>query len=239
METATLLFAGPFVGSLLGVLIRRLPVGAPVGFARSRCAGCDAALSARELVPLLSYAALGGLCRRCGATIGRFHPLVELAGLVLAGLAVAADPGRAWVACALGWPLLALAWIDVETMTLPDALTLPLIAGGIAQAAWFAPQALGERALGAVLGWAALAAVGWCYRRLRGVEGLGGGDPRLLGAGGAWLGWAALPDVVLLAALTAIMTALALRLRADARLPFGPFLAAAIWLLFLMRASGS
>lgn len=239
MEDLVLLLAAPFVGSLLGVLIRRLPAGGPVGFARSRCTGCHVALSAAEMVPLLSYAALGGLCRRCGSAIGRFHPLVELAGLALAALAVAVDPGRALVACALGWPLLALAWIDIETMTLPDALTLPLIVGGIAQAAWLAPQMLGDRALGATFGWGVLTLIGQCYRRLRGVDGLGGGDARLLAAGGAWLGWQALPDVVLLASLVAILVALALRLRAHARLPFGPFLAASIWLLFLMRPPGA
>jgi leader peptidase (prepilin peptidase) / N-methyltransferase len=232
-----LLIVAPFVGSLLGVLIRRLPVGAPVVWARSCCVGCGGALAPAELVPLLSYAWLRGACRRCGAAIGRFHPAVELAALGVAGVALAVDPAGAWLACLLGWPLLALAWIDVETMTLPDALTLPLLLAGLAASAWFAPDALGDHALGAALGWGGLALVGWAYRRARGVEGLGAGDCRLLAAGGAWLGWAALPDVVVLASVAGIAAALARRLPPGARQPFGPALAAAIWAMFLARAA--
>ena len=231
------LLAAPVAGSCLGVLIRRLPRGAPVALARSRCEACGTALGPLELVPLLSFLWLRGRCRHCRAPIGRFHPGIELAAAGVAAWAVWAsgdDTLRAWLGCGLGWTLLALAWIDLEWLILPDALTLPLLLGGLAATWLAAPDALGEAALGAALGWLVFAAVAAGYRALRGREGLGGGDARLLAAAGAWLGWQALPEVMLLAALAALGAAAALRLGRDgARLAFGPWLALAIWLVWL------
>jgi leader peptidase (prepilin peptidase)/N-methyltransferase len=131
------LAAAPFVGSFAGVLVRRLPRGQPVVLARSRCEGCGAALGAAELVPLLGYAWQRGQCRRCGGRIAPFHPAIELGALIVAAWAVAADQAglRLWFDCALGWTLLALAWIDAEWLVLPDPLTLPLVLAGLAATA--------------------------------------------------------------------------------------------------------
>ncbi len=232
--------AAPFVGSLLGVLIRRLPRGEPVGMARSRCESCGAALAVRDLLPLLSFAALRGRCRRCGAAIAPFHWQVELAAVLLPLSAAAAGvvDEAAWAVCGAGWALLALAWIDAEWMLLPDALTLPLLLAGLAVTGWLDPAALPERAAAAGLGWAGLAAVSWVYRRVRGRDGLGEGDGKLLGALGAWVGLAGLADVLLGAALAGLGWAglLAMRgrrMRATTALPFGPFLAAAGWAVLL------
>ncbi|MDO9712286.1 prepilin peptidase [Paracraurococcus lichenis] len=237
------LLAAPVAGSLLGVLIRRLPEGRPVAWARSCCEACGGVLAARDLVPLASYLALRGRCRGCGAPIGGFHPAVELAALGLAAvaaLAIPADAPRLWLACGLGWVLLALGWIDWERMLLPDLLTLPLIPAGLAVTLALAPQDLTAHALGAVLGYAAFRGLALLYRALRGREGLGEGDAKLLAVAGAWLGWPGLPDVVLLAALLGLALAglQALRrgrLDAAARLPFGPCLALALWLLWLAQ----
>jgi len=162
-----------------------------------------------------------------------------LAALAVALSAVWADDADwVWLDCLLGWSLLALGWIDIRCWLLPDVLTLPLVIAGLAAAAAFAPAELGSRAFGAILGYLSLLVVARLYRMLRGREGLGRGDAKLLAASGAWVGASALPQVVLLAAITALFAACCLRLagvRLGARsaLPFGPFLAFATWLLWL------
>ncbi len=240
------LLAAPFVGSFLGVLILRLPAGRPVAMARSACDRCGATLGVRDLVPLASYLLLRGRCRRCGAPIGRFAPAIELAALLVAALAVAVallrgdvptPPAWLWSGCLLGWDLLALACIDARCHRLPDPLTLPLLLLGLAVCAWLTPEDLAGHAAGAVTGYAAFRLVSLTYRRLRGRDGLGAGDAKLLAAGGAWLGIAALPMLVLLAALATLATALIAargRLRAEAAVPFGPGLAIAIWGMWLV-----
>jgi leader peptidase (prepilin peptidase)/N-methyltransferase len=234
-----LVAAGPFVGSFLGVIVRRLPEGRPILWARSCCESCGEALRARDLVPLVGWLAARGRCRFCGARLGWFYPAIELAATLVAFVALAVD-GRAetWLDCIFGWWLLALGWIDLRCWLLPDALTLPLILAGLAATAAFDPASLAACALGAVLGYTGLRLVGWGYRRLRGGEGIGHGDAKLLAASGAWLGAAALPEVILLAAAAGLAAALCLRLagiRLGTRsaMPFGPFLAGATWLLWL------
>jgi leader peptidase (prepilin peptidase)/N-methyltransferase len=234
-----LLVAAPFIGSFLGVMIRRLPEGRALVWARSCCESCGTVLRAGELVPLLSWMISRGRCRHCGAAVGWFYPAVELAALGVAAMALAVDDAEtAWLDALLGWWLLTLAWIDLRRWILPDALTLPLIPAGLLAAVAFDPDALAERALGAALGYLALRLVAWAYVWLRGREGLGQGDAKLLAAAGAWLGALALPQVILVGAVSALLAAAALRvsgtpLRAQSALPFGPFLALAIWVLWL------
>ena len=240
------ILVAPFVGSFLGVLIRRLPEDRPVALARSACGACGTRLGARDLVPIGSYLALRGRCRACGAPIGAFHPAVELAALAVAGLAAAVlpeDPAALWLACGLGWTLLALAWIDWDHFFLPDALSLPLVPAGLLATWWLAPEALAGHAIGAALGYGAFRGLASAYRWLRGREGLGQGDAKLLAVAGAWLGWEALPQVVLLAALAGLALAGATALRRGgldlaAPLPFGPCLAIALWLCWLRAVAG-
>jgi leader peptidase (prepilin peptidase) / N-methyltransferase len=234
------LIAAPFVGSFLGVVVRRLPEGRPIARGRSGCEHCGAALRVGDLVPLYSWLASGGRCRYCGHPLGWFYPGIELAALAVALAAVAADGGaQTWLDCLFGWWLLALGWIDMRRWLLPDALTLPLVIAGLAAAAAFDPEQLTERALGAILGYLGLRGVALLYRALRGRDGLGHGDAKLLAASGAWVGAMALPQVVLGAAVSALIAATALRLAgvplsASSALPFGPFLALATWLVWLL-----
>ncbi len=234
------LLAAPFVGSLLGVLIARLPRDAPVALARSRCDHCGAPIAPRDLVPLLSYVVLRGCCRRCRAVIPAFHWRIELAALLIPAAALVAGIGGAglWVVCVAGWLLLALAWIDAETMLLPDALTLPLFLTGLGATWWLRPEALLYHALAAGLAFLLLNEVGRLYRRVRGREGLGAGDPKLLGAIGAWVGLVNLPAVLLGSAVAGLAWALLMRVRGEAigmntALPFGPFLAVAGFLVLI------
>jgi len=234
--------AAPFIGSFLGVVVRRLPEGRPIAWSRSHCEGCGARLGVRDLVPLFSWLAGRGRCRFCGRPLEWFYPLIELAALAVALISLFVDNGAdVWLDCLLGWWLLTLAWIDVRCWLLPDSLTLPLIIAGLAAAAAFDPEGLTDRAFGAAAGYLGLRMVALIYRALRGRDGLGGGDAKLLAAAGAWVGLRALPQVVLLAALAGLLAAACLRLsgiRLDAQsaIPFGPFLALAIWLLWLTPA---
>lgn len=138
----------------------------------------------------------------------------------------------------LGWTLVALASIDIGAYRLPDVLTLPLLAAGLAVTAALAPDRLGDHLIGAAAGYGALAGLAWLYRRIRGRDGLGLGDAKLLAAAGAWLGWRQLPLVLLMAALTglALATVMAWKSRhlsPSHRLPFGAPLALAIWVGWL------
>jgi leader peptidase (prepilin peptidase)/N-methyltransferase len=229
----------PFVGSFLGVLILRLPEGRPVTTGRSACDHCGHRLGARDLVPFLSYLLSHGRCRHCGEAIGLFPVAVEAAAVGVAGWAAAAADGPGvWLACVLGWTLLTAAWIDLRTMILPDVLTLPLLLSGLVVTAAISPAALADHALAAALGYLVLFGTARAYRRLRGRDGLGLGDAKLLAALGAWLGLSSLPIVLVVAACAGLAAAGAAmlfgkRVTASTAIPFGPCLAMAGWLCWL------
>jgi leader peptidase (prepilin peptidase)/N-methyltransferase len=237
--TILALLIAPFVGSFLGVVVERLPAGRPVALARSTCDHCGETLATRDLVPLLSWLARRGRCGCGKVRLGAFYPGIELAALAVAVSAALVLSGwLLWASLALGWTLLALAAIDLRHYLLPDALTLPLIPAGLGLAYLIEPGKLPDHATGAAAGLIGFVVIAWLYRRLRRREGLGLGDAKLLAAGGAWLGWQALPSVVALAAVVALALALAGalaggKLGATTKIAFGPHLALAIWLVWL------
>jgi leader peptidase (prepilin peptidase)/N-methyltransferase len=193
-----------------------------------------------DLVPLLSFAVMRGHCRHCNRAIGWFYPAVELSALAVALWAATASltPQHLWISCLIGWTLLALAWIDVRSFILPDVLTLPLLLAGLGVAMLTAPDDVFWHAVGAAAGYLVLCGVNAIYRMLRGRDGLGLGDAKLLAAAGAWMGVGALSWIVLLAALAGLVFAAAAAaagrtMRANTVLPFGAFLAAAFWLYWL------
>jgi leader peptidase (prepilin peptidase)/N-methyltransferase len=150
----------------------------------------------------------------------------------------------------LGWTLIVLAIVDARTLVLPDCLTLPLIALGVCYTAWInaipgagtsdhAVEAI-YSLVAAAVGFLSMALVAKIYRTIRGIEGLGLGDAKLLAAAGAWVGLAALPTVVLLAAAGALLiTAISRRLSrprdptGSTPVPFGPYLAGGTWIVAL------
>jgi leader peptidase (prepilin peptidase) / N-methyltransferase len=231
--------AAPFVGSFLGVLIERLPAGRPVLLARSACDACGRALGPLDLLPIVTWLSRRGRCGCGKARLSPFYPAVELAALAVALWATFVVPG--WIAlasAALGWTLLALAVIDQRHEILPDVLTLPLIPAGLLVAWAIDPGGVTDHVIGAAAGFLAFAAIAWVYHRLRGREGLGMGDAKLLAAAGAWLGWQALPSVVVIGAISALALALAraaagAKLAAGMRIAFGPYLALGFWLVWL------
>jgi leader peptidase (prepilin peptidase) / N-methyltransferase len=239
LETVAALLAAPFVGSFLGVVIDRLPAGRPLLLGRSTCDACARTLRPQDLVPIVSWLVRRGRCAHCGAALSLFYPAIELAAFAVALSAAWLLTG--WlliVSCVLGWVLLCLAVIDHRHLLLPDALTLPLIPAGLAVAWAIDPALLPDHLAGALAGFAAFALIALVYRRLRGREGLGLGDAKLLAAAGAWLGWQALPGVVLIGAVCALALALARAaaggtLSATTRIAFGSYLALAFWLVWL------
>jgi leader peptidase (prepilin peptidase) / N-methyltransferase len=238
-----ILFA-PFIGSFIGTLAMRLPAATALVLDRSRCDHCGHTLGPLDLVPMLSWAAARGRCRHCQAAVSVFHPAIELAALgvaVWAALTVPED--ELWLSCVLGWGLLALAVIDYRDYLLPDAITLPLVALGLGAAYLDDPTSVLAHGIGAVAGFLVFLVIALAYRRLRGREGLGFGDAKLLAAAGAWVGWQGLPSVVLLGATASFALLLLLGLRGmavrfDARLPFGPGLCLGLWLVWLYGPLG-
>jgi leader peptidase (prepilin peptidase) / N-methyltransferase len=231
---------GPFIGSFLLTIAHRYPRFEGLAFGRSACPACHAMISVRDLVPVLSWLALGGRCRTCAASISWQYPTAEIAAAAIAIWAATTVSSRLlWVSCALGWSLLALSFIDFRTYRLPDFLTLPTLLAGLAVTWWAWPFALPDHLLGVVFGYSALAGLGWLYRVLRGRDGIGLGDAKLLAAGGAWLSWEGLPGVLLSAALLGLVAALIghltgrISLKGATPVPFGPSLAAAIWVSWL------
>ena len=143
-----------------------------------------------------------------------------------------------WVSLALGGVLLALSVIDIHRQLLMNSLTLPLIPGGLAVAYGVDPNALTGHVIGAVAGFACLVALNWAYQRIRGREGLGFGDCKLLAGAGAWVALPGLPSVVLIAASSALAVILfrsltGHKVRLEERMPFGPYLCLGTWIVWL------
>jgi leader peptidase (prepilin peptidase)/N-methyltransferase len=234
-----LILLAPFIGSFLGVLVVRLPAQRPVLAGRSACDRCGATLKPFDLVPLASWLWLRGRCRFCQGAIDPVHPLIEIAAVLVVAWAASVTAGWVLLAtCVFGWLLLTLAAIDWRTYLLPDALTVALALAGLIAAWCFDRAAFAGHAIAMIAGFAAFAAIALAYRSLRGREGLGLGDAKLLGALGAWVSWQGLPSVVLFAAIFGLAAALALSLadralsRTD-RIAFGTFLALGGWLVWL------
>ena len=231
--------AGLIVGSFLATLAIRWPAGRSIAAGRSRCDQCDATLRARELVPLLSYLLQHGRCRHCAQPIDRSHPSIELCAALIGGASLLVDPGWPGLAGTIaGWLLLTLAVLDVAHLWLPDRLTLPFVGFGLVAAMATGRPSIVDSAIGAIGGWAALAGIAAAYRAVRGRTGIGGGDPKLFAGIGAWLGWQALPFVLLAAALLGLFAILVLHLRGrtlarTTMLPLGALLAAAAWPIWL------
>lgn len=199
---------------------------------RSHCTTCKTTLGVSELVPVLSFLWLKARCRHCQASVSWRYPLVELA--VAAWWAWAAATHGGLTASVLAWAgfgtvLLALAFIDADTMLLPDVLTQPLLWSGLILSAWgLTGLSLQDSLGGAVTGYLSLWLVHAVFKMITGKQGMGQGDFKLLAALGAWLGWMALPVLLLIASLLGVIVALLLRLRGSLQagepMPFGPYL---------------
>ncbi|WP_380786478.1 prepilin peptidase [Sphingomonas sp. R86521] len=235
---------GAIIGSFIAALVVRWSDDRSVMRGRSACDSCGATLRAWELVPLLSALVQRGRCRTCSAPIAPLHWRVELGALVIGAGAGWVVAGPAALAGAVfGWLLLALGTLDLIAFWLPDRLTGTLAATGVLTALAFEPSPI-DRAIGGGAGFGALWLIATLYRRVRGRDGMGGGDPKLFGAIGLWLGWQMLPAVLLIASMVGLGMVLAAHLRgravaADTALPLGTLLAIAAypaWLFMVAHA---
>jgi len=246
---------GLLIGSFLNVVIHRIPkmmqresdnyVANELGkelphtdrynlmVPRSCCPHCGHQITALENIPVVSWLALGGKCRKCKAPISPRYPVVELiTGLLSAFLVWTFGSGVAGLGTLLFvYLLIAMTYIDYDTKLLPDDLTLPLLWAGllININGTFVP--LQDAVIGAAAGYLVLWSVYWLFKLVTGKEGMGYGDFKLLAALGAWMGWTMLPTIILLSSVVGAVVGISLIVFAkrgrDNPIPFGPYLAAA------------
>jgi leader peptidase (prepilin peptidase)/N-methyltransferase len=246
---------GLCVGSFLNVVIHRLPKMLERGWReqcaelrgespapapaynlivpRSACPACGAPITALQNIPVVSWLLLRGQCAGCKTPISARYPVVEVLGGLLAACAVwrfGVTP-QGLAACVLLWSLLALTMIDFDTQLLPDSITLPLLWAGLIANLWQTFASLPDAVIGALAGYLSLWTIYWLFKLIRGKEGMGYGDFKLLAALGAWLGWQLLPVIVLLSSVVGAGIGIALIVfkGRDHSVPlaFGPYLAIA------------
>ena len=250
---AVCLLLGLLVGSFLNVVIYRLPKIMERGwlqqcaelrgetldepekynlvFPHSACPHCQHRIRAWENIPILSYLLLRGKCSGCGAHISLRYPIIEaVSGLLSCYAAVHFGFGWAAVgAIVLIWALLALTAIDIDTQLLPDDITLPLLWLGLLFNSYHNYTTLSGAVWGAIFGYLSLWSVYWLFKLIRGKEGMGYGDFKLLAALGAWLGWQMLPLIILSSSVVGAVVGIAMMVickkGSEVPIPFGPYLA--------------
>ena len=248
---------GLCIGSFLNVVIHRLPRMLEAGWRaqcaelsgeaapsaarynlivpRSKCPACGHPIGALENIPVVSYLFLRGHCRACNAPIPARYPIVEMltAALTVAAIVRFGATPAGIAASVFLWMLVALTFIDFDTQLLPDNLTLPLLWAGLFANIYGAVPSvtLRDAVIGAIAGYLVLWLIYWAFKLIRGKEGMGYGDFKLLAALGAWLGWQMLPLIVLLSSVVgaAIGISLVAFKGRDHQIPlaFGPYLAIA------------
>ena len=209
---------GTCIGSFLNVCIHRIPADESVVWPSSRCPGCGTPIGWYDNVPLLSWAWLRARCRECGTHISARYPLVEASTGALALLAIARFGLTPWAAVVFAFTaaLLLITFIDLDHQFIPDEVSLPGIAVGLATS--FLAGGVGpvNALLGAALGGGLLWIVAWGYERATGVEGMGFGDVKLLAMIGAFVGWQAIPSIIVIASITGSLAGFAVMLAAGA-----------------------
>ncbi len=238
-EGVVVTLLGLVFGSFATMLTHRMPRGESFREQRSRCPACATALTARDLVPVLSWILSHGRCRHCGAAIGVRYVAIEVTTAVAflaAWLTYGFVPAFPMLA-ALGLIMIMMAVIDLEHGYLPDPLQ---IAAAVLAPGWW--MALGDPIGAGALGLAAALILGsagmalrWLYRRIRGREGLGLGDVKLMAVAGLWLGLPLVPAFLVLGGLAGVVLALIWRGTGRGRVfPFGPALALSCYLCLLV-----
>lgn len=232
---------GLVFGSFIATIAIRWPAGRSILKGRSECDACAKPLEWYELAPVLSYVAQLGKCRACGEGIQPSHVVIELLAAAIGVAAGFIAPDEVGVAGAVfGWLLLALAALDLRAFYLPNELTGALAVTGVLTGVASLQPELVERLIGGLAGFFVLLVAASAYRVIRGKDGLGGGDPKLLGAIGLWIGWRMLPLVVLAACVIGLVAVLAMRLGGKKlgmqdRMPLGVLLAVAAWGVWVLE----
>ncbi|CDQ10437.1 Type 4 prepilin-like proteins leader peptide-processing enzyme [Acidithiobacillus ferrivorans] len=235
---------GLIVGSFLNVVVHRVPRRESIVTPGSHCPSCEHSLRPWENIPVLSWVFLRGRCHGCGAAIAWRYPALEL----LSGLLALVIFSQVWLTAKLPlvlvftWILLALTLIDLETHLLPDRITKPGILAGLllnGSVLFWPSVALTSplnALLGVIVGYGCLWLLSAGCHLATGRHGMGGGDLKLLGMIGAWLGWQAILLALFIAAISGGLVAVIYLLSGKGRdyaMPFGPYLALGGWLMLL------
>lgn len=205
----------------------------------SACPQCGHKIKAWQNMPILSWLFLRGKCASCQKAIPARYPLVELfTGIAVAVLAWHFGPSMQFVfATILTFALIALTFIDLDEMLLPDQITLPLLWLGLLINSQGVFSDLSDAVIGATAGYLSLWSIFWLFKLLTGKEGMGYGDFKLLAVFGAWLGWQLLPLTILLSSLVGAIVGITLiiskRINVGNPIPFGPYIALAGWIAMI------
>jgi len=255
---------GLVIGSFLNVVIHRLPImmnrawtsecrehldeaipetGEAARFnllvPASRCPQCNHRISVLENIPVISYLFLRGRCAECGVNISPRYPIVELTTALLSVIIALHFGFNLQMVMALGftWALVPLFLIDFDHQILPDSITLPLLWAGLVLSLFNVFTDAHSSIIGAVAGYLSLWSIFHLFKLVTGKEGMGYGDFKLLAAIGAWVGWQALPVVILFSSVVGATIGILLIVFKgrdhSQTMPFGPFLAAAGWMTLL------
>jgi leader peptidase (prepilin peptidase) / N-methyltransferase len=249
---------GLVIGSFVNVVIYRVPKMMEIAWEQntsagelpktkfnlatpqSKCPHCGHKITSTENIPVLSYLWLKGKCSKCKNSISIRYPLIELVcGLSTAlcfwqfGWSITAIAAVVFVLA-----LITLTMIDLDTYLLPDSITLPLLWLGLLFNLNQTFVDIHSAVIGATLGYLILWSVYWAFKLATKKEGMGYGDFKMLAAIGAWLGWQALPAIILIASLTGSMIGIAMitfgKHKTNNQIPFGPFIALAGFLLLFL-----
>ncbi|MGD2124706.1 MAG: prepilin peptidase [Desulfobacteraceae bacterium] len=235
MGTVSVIFAilfGLCLGSFLNVCIYRIPLKKSIVNPPSSCPQCHEKIRFYDNIPLISYMLLLGKCRHCGSRIPFHYPVVEgVTGLLSAALFIRFGLSPPYFLFLMfSASLVTISFIDLHNKIIPDVISLPGILAGLAVSflRW-TPISWTDSLIGIVGGGGFLYLVAAFFERLTGRQGMGGGDIKLLAMMGAWMGWQALPFILLISSLTGTLigggSLLIARQGMRTRIPFGPFLA--------------
>ena len=221
---------GLVIGSFLNVCIFRIPLKKSIVSPSSSCPHCGQAIKFYDNIPVLSFLFLRGKCRVCDHAISWRYPLVEcLSGVLSLLLYIKYGAHFQYIIYLIfTLSLVVITFIDLDHKIIPDIISLPGIAAGIAVS--FLPGTIFwlDSLIGAIAGGGILFLVAVGYERMTGREGMGGGDIKLLAMIGAWMGWKPLPLVLLTSSLSgAVIGALFIWFSGKGyrvQIPFGPFL---------------
>ena len=231
---------GAIVGSFLNVCIHRLPLGKSIVFPPSACPRCERRIKPYDNIPLISYLLLVGRCRNCGLSIPLRYPLVELI-TALTALAVKVRFGltaESFFLFVFIAALIVVVFIDIDYRIIPDVITLPGIVITFLAAVFIRESAWTESLIGILFGGGSLYVVAVVYKLLTGVEGMGGGDIKLLAMIGAWCGWMGVFFTILVSSAVGTLVGFSIMIVYNKNLkvaiPYGPFLAlgAIVYLFF-------
>lgn len=232
---------GAIVGSFIALLIVRWPSGELNLWGRSKCDHCETILPPRDLIPIISFILQNGKCTHCKKSIDPIHFQIEILAAIIGMILFAILPlNEAVIFALLGWQLLLIASLDIKYYWLPDGLTLALAATGLALAHILPTTPdIYDRIIGGFSAFIFLTCISMIYRKIRGYDGMGSGDPKLFGAMGMWIGWQGLAALMLYASILGLLWAAWLSFRkhnidGDYKLPLGALLAFAMPITYFL-----